>query len=99
MAGQKGQEAYMHCAGKSIAQQTEHECFAGLQVLNKVQLNNLHALAPGGASAELSLCREVAASRNPPNGAAATKTAPTSAKELTPVGNQIQVCASCFQQP
>lgn len=88
----------MHCAGKCLTQQTECGIFAGLQVLNKVQLNNLYALAPRGTSAELSLCREVAALRTPPNGAAATKTAPTPPKELTPLGSQIQVCASCFQQ-
>ncbi|KAK9918141.1 hypothetical protein WJX75_001608 [Coccomyxa subellipsoidea] len=73
----------------------EEEIVRGLvtactQVLNKVQLNNLYALAPSGASAELSLCREVAALRTPPHGAAATKTAPTPPKELTPLGSQIQ---------
>ncbi|KAK9918713.1 hypothetical protein WJX75_006214 [Coccomyxa subellipsoidea] len=42
------------------------------QVLNKVQLNNLRALAPAGASSFLALCQEVTASR-----AQSGKAAPT----------------------
>lgn len=46
-------------------------------MLNNVQLNNLHALAPAGTCALLGLCREVAASRS---STAAASNAPSSKK-------------------
>ncbi len=61
-----------------------------LQVLDKVQLDNLHALAPAGTPAALALCRELAgpSSRAPSvgttaSGTAAVSTLPTQRRQVT----------------
>lgn len=62
-----------------------------LQVLDKVQLDNLHALAPAGTPALLALCRELAApSRAPSVGttAAAAAAVGTTPNQRRQVGTQ-----------
>jgi len=49
-------------------------------VLNKVQLNNLRALAPPRACELLGLCREIAAARSSTGAVAAASSAPSSKK-------------------
>ncbi|BDA49278.1 hypothetical protein COCOBI_13-3890 [Coccomyxa sp. Obi] len=77
---------------EGIMQSLTNSCH---QVLDKVQLDNLHALAPAGTSAVLALCREVATPSRAPS--AATRSSATATVGALPIRRRQGTCRGATQ--